>query len=104
MSGVFTVAGQFAQRYPGIAGAFFGFFLVGMLSLPFVVAVSSIDEEIRNSVEAWKTAWSGAELVRICKGGQRIYRQNGRLVTGTYQLGEPQPFAVDVTPEGSCAA
>lgn len=104
MSGVFTVAGQFAHRYPSIAGAFFGLFLVGMIALPFLAAMSFVDEEIRKSGEMWKAAWAGSELVRICKGGQRIYRQNGRLVTGIYQLGEPQPFAAEVTPEGACAA
>jgi hypothetical protein len=75
------------------------------LAIMGAVVWDAVEDKARRKMdrEAVAAMWDGAELVRVCVRGDRLYRLNGRLVTGLLGHSLPQAFAIDVTPAEACA-
>ena len=74
-----------------------------LLSSMLVRAIIAEGERQDQRAAERAARWDGAELVRICAGGEKLFQLGGRLVVTNRWTGEPERFAADVTPEAACA-
>lgn len=92
---------DFAGRL-AVAGTVVMIAMLASLVVWLIKGSQDADARLRADLTEIRGMWTGAELVRICAGGERVYRLSGRLVTGAYGWSQPLQFAADVTPEAAC--